>query len=162
MAVTITTTGAGRLDIPGTPNIVGAHYDTSYGQIWHESGTSMTTGTVTLDIYDGQALEFTARAALPIPEDCVTTTTTAPTTIPPSTTTSTQSSTSTSTVPHTSSTLIPPITATSVPKVTTTTEPKTPPALPFTGSSTPGEVLAGIGALGLGAFLVSRQTHKRG
>jgi hypothetical protein len=68
--------------IPGTTGITGGHYNTSSGEIWTAGGPAPTSGTVTLNIYfaNGQ-LEFTDSKSLPVPEGCVTTSTTsAPTT----------------------------------------------------------------------------------
>ncbi len=130
--------------IPGTPNIVGAHYDTSVGQIWHETGDTPTSGGVTLDIYNGQSLEFTAHATLPTPEECATTTTAPTTTTEPTTSTSlpTLTSSSTTVAPASSTTR-----ATVVPTSNIGTAvhlaapvggPPAPPSqLPFTGSNTP-------------------------
>jgi hypothetical protein len=64
--VVVTTT------IPGTTGIAGNHYDTSYGQIWDASGPAISSGTVTLTIYNGTNVEFTASGTLPTPSDCPT------------------------------------------------------------------------------------------
>lgn len=62
--VVVTTT------IPGTTGIGGNHYDTSFGQIWDASGPAISSGTVTLTIYNGTHVEFTTSASLPTPSDC--------------------------------------------------------------------------------------------
>lgn len=64
--VVVTTT------IPGTIGIAGNHYDTSFGQIWDASGPAVSSGTVTLTIYNGTKVEFTASGTLPTPSDCPT------------------------------------------------------------------------------------------
>ena len=56
--------------IPGTTGITGGHYDTDMGQIWSASGAAIAQGTVTLNIYTGDTLEYTASASLPTPADC--------------------------------------------------------------------------------------------
>lgn len=64
--VVVTTT------IPGTVGIAGGHFDTSFGKIWDASGLGVTSGTVSLKIYNGAKLEFTASATLPTLADCAT------------------------------------------------------------------------------------------
>ena len=56
--------------IPGTTGIAGNHYNTTFGQIWDASGPAVTSGSVTLQIYNGASLEFTTSASLPTPVNC--------------------------------------------------------------------------------------------
>ncbi|MGH2466959.1 MAG: hypothetical protein ACRDGL_04440, partial [Candidatus Limnocylindrales bacterium] len=58
--------------IPGTTGIVDGHYDSSFGQIWNQSGPAVASGTVTLTIWDGHNVEFVTSASLPTPEGCAT------------------------------------------------------------------------------------------
>lgn len=130
--------------IPGTTGFTGHHYDTSFGTIWSETGSAPSAGSVTLNIFDGDTLEFTASASLPPSENCNTTTTSTSTTST-STTSTTSTTSSTSTTAPTTTTTVPPV----------TTVPPTPPEMPNTGSSstTPliggGLLVAGLAALGL-------------
>jgi hypothetical protein len=64
--VVVTTT------IPGTVGIAGGHFNTSFGKIWDASGLGVTSGTVTLMIYNGPKVEFTASATLPTLAACAT------------------------------------------------------------------------------------------
>lgn len=64
--VVVTTT------IPGTVGIAGGHFNTSFGKIWNASGPGVTSGTVTLTIYNGANVEFIASGTLPTPADCAT------------------------------------------------------------------------------------------
>jgi hypothetical protein len=56
--------------IAGTTGITDGHYDTDVGEIWSASGTGTALGTVTLDIYQGDSLEFTASATLSTGQSC--------------------------------------------------------------------------------------------
>ncbi len=149
--------------IPGTAGTTGTHYNTNFGQIWHEEGTTPTTGTVTLNIYYPGAggLEFTQSATLPTVTNCEVTTTT--TTEPTTTTTVPQTTTTipktTTTLPKTTTTKPDGTTTTTAARVTTTTA--APPTLPLTGgSSLP---LSGVGGLVLvvGGAIVGLARHKK-
>ena len=56
--------------IPGTDGIKDGHYDTDAGEIWSASGPATAHGTVTLNIYTGDTLEFTASATLSTGQSC--------------------------------------------------------------------------------------------
>jgi hypothetical protein len=60
--------------IPGTIGINGAHYDTTKDTtpvlIWSKSGVAPASGTVTLDIYNGKTLEFTASGSIAPSANC--------------------------------------------------------------------------------------------
>lgn len=66
--------------IPGTTGITGGHYSTTGNsgpvEIWDASGSTPETGTVTLEIWDGATLEFSAEAMITAPTGCPTTVTT--------------------------------------------------------------------------------------
>ncbi len=64
--VVVTTT------IPGTVGIEAGHFNTSFGKIWEASGPGVTSGTVTLKIYNGAKVEFAASRTLPTPAGCAT------------------------------------------------------------------------------------------
>jgi hypothetical protein len=111
--------------IPGTTGITGGHYNTSSGEIWSAGGAAPTSGTVTLNIYfaNGQ-LEFTDSKTLPVPEGCVTTSTTA---APTTTTTAAPTTTTTTVAPTTTTTIVTEGTtvSTMAPTSTTSTMPTT-------------------------------------
>jgi hypothetical protein len=54
--------------IPGTTGIHGGHYNTTTKSgdvvIWDSAGTGEVSGSVTLDIWNGESLEFTASVTL--------------------------------------------------------------------------------------------------
>jgi hypothetical protein len=82
--------------IPGTTGFTGAHFDTSFGQIWSASGSAPTHGKVTLNIYlPNKHLEFTETKTLPAPTGCGTTTSTGHSTTTTVSTTSTAPTTTT-------------------------------------------------------------------
>lgn len=60
--------------IPGTTGMAGNHYNTTGNSgnllIWDAAGPAVTSGTVTLKIYNGNTLEFTAFGTLPNPGSC--------------------------------------------------------------------------------------------
>jgi LPXTG-motif cell wall-anchored protein len=106
--------------IPGTIGIgaPGNHYNATFGNVWSASGSTVTSGTVTLNIYLNNddvpgVLEFSTHASLPEVGQCETTTTSS------STTTVSSTSTSTSTLPKETTTL-PEETTSTVPSTTTT------------------------------------------
>jgi len=56
--------------IPGTTGITDGHYDTDVGEIWSASGAATVQGSVTLNIYQGDSLEFTTSASLSTGQSC--------------------------------------------------------------------------------------------
>ena len=76
--------------IPGTTGLTNYHIDTTSSSgdtaIWDATGPAPTTGTVTLNIYNGNNLEFTQSKSLPAPTNCLPTEPpTTPPTEPPTT-----------------------------------------------------------------------------
>jgi hypothetical protein len=80
--------------IPGTTGFTGHHYDTSFGTILTLHGPAPASGTVTLSIFNGSQLEFTASGSVHPSEDCPT-----PTPTPTPSLTPTPSPTPTPAVP---------------------------------------------------------------
>lgn len=161
--------------IPGTTGVVGGHFNTSFGTIWSDSGSAPATGTVTLNIWNGNHLEFADSASLPKVYGCVTTTTsttttteepTTTTTVAPTTTTSTTAEPTTTTTAAASSTT----TSTSLPSsVVTDASPTTTagvapvPAssdqLPRTGGDSLPLVGLGVGLTASGLALTMRRNR---
>jgi hypothetical protein len=152
--------------IPGTTGFSGHHYNTTFGEIWSAGGPAPSAGTVTLNIYfaNGQ-LEFTDSKSLPVPEGCVTTTTTIATegtTVSSIATTSTTSTIPTTvvtegTIATTSTTVIPGTTtagATAAAAAAANT-------LPRTGGGGGAGPAIGLMSLLAGAVMVALSRNRR-